>query len=183
MKSVPVVRSYSEFGKIVLVLDLSAIALPDRLASSFVKKQEFEVYLVSEAQGVPQLRKKIVGGEVAKHAIHLTERGSEALKGLRFNVTIHSSLFLLEREYAEDPKGRRTTLVARCDVEGAEELYIRLKYLYHLKLKPPPFYVTLYTLDDRVSKFGIDLATEDEFNAFARPVTDPNIIRPLAALI
>lgn len=61
-----------------------------------------------------------------------------------------------------DPDGRQT-LVAFCDVDGLEQIYVRLSALAGRALPRPPTHVTLYTA--RPDMEGIGLSTQADVDA------------------
>jgi hypothetical protein len=71
----------------------------------------------------------------------------------------------------EDPDGRRT-LVAFCDVDGLEEIYVRLSALAGRALPRPPTHVTLYTAQPDMKGIGLTTQADVDEKTAALPAAD-----------
>ncbi len=70
-----------------------------------------------------------------------------------------------------DADGRRT-LVAFCDVDGLEQVYVRLSALAGRELPRPPTHVTLYTAQPGMGGIGLTTEAEVQAKAVALPAAD-----------
>ena len=101
-----------------------------------------------------------------------TQKLSEVAEQLHDELTMTRPIRFDGRVSAVvDPDGRQT-LVAFCDVDGLEELYVRLSALAGRELPRPPTHVTLYTAQPDMDGIGLSTQADVDAKTVALPAVD-----------
>jgi hypothetical protein len=173
MITVPVLPPKVNDDFVALPLDLSSIPLPPRLAFAFVKREEFHVTLVGSGHGLSKKVANDWGLDSLEAKSQVAAFCRRSLVESNFKATLMPVFFSVEKAYEYPIQHTRRSVAALCAVSGVDDFYLRLSDWLRFKVEPPPFHVTLYTLEDEMSKRGIGLVTKEELYAHGKPFVDP----------
>lgn len=110
----------------------------------------------------------------AKREFHVTLAGTttipgmdemirRAAQGISFAITLRDELWQIRENETQ-------TIIRMCDVEGAEEFFVRLEAEMLRAVARPPYHVTLYTIG---TLRGIGVPTHVDLHRLGKPIIDP----------
>jgi hypothetical protein len=86
-----------------------------------------------------------------------------AAQGLVFTITLRDELWQIRENETQ-------AIIRMCDLEGAEEFFLRLESEMLRAVARPPYHVTLYTIG---TLRGIGIATDAELHRLGKQIIDP----------
>jgi hypothetical protein len=186
MKIIPNLAPIVAPDFVSIPVDLSKLEFPPRIASNYVRKEEFHETLVGKGHGLIrglELTRSMTRDQAERSSMHACRM---ALDDVRFTVRLLPRLFKVEKAYREPTPHTRRSVIALCEVEsagpGGRSFHEILSILYGASVEPPPFHMTLYTYEDEMSRKGIGIVEQWELEHHAKETSDPDIVRPLSVL-
>lgn len=114
----------------------------------------------------------------AKREFHVTLAGTTTMRALsntpdeviKRATTGLTFAIALRDEYWHLHENETRTIIRMCDIEGAEEFFVRLEREMLMAVARPPYHVTLYTIG---TLRGIGIATSAELHRLGKKIAGP----------